>query len=243
MDRSTTHRPRMRGAVGLLLSALCVATLAPTAWGASSTLSKAQRARLELSGTALTEADLDGVVAPAPPPTTLPVAPEADPPDTLCGLSTPSISLAERYEVGQLNGEHATSTSPEFSFVYSDTAVAVFPSPATAKRYVKEAAKAGDDCENYYYGDKADDRYIPRRELVAPKAGDQTALLVATLVFSSGRQRDDVFSFVRSGQLVSRARLQISGALDQDQIEDLAKVQAGHLEAALKTASARGGRD
>jgi hypothetical protein len=238
MFRSTAQQPRLLpGAVGCVLTVLCLASTS-TAWGASPTLTKAQRARLDLSGTALTEADLEGVVAPTPSPTTLPVAPDIDPPRTLCGISTPSISLAERYETGQLNGSHATNTDPSFSFVYSDSGVAVFPTSATAKRYVNEIAKANDDCTNYFYGDKTDQRYIPRREFAAPKAGDQAVIFVASLALSSGNQRDDVVSVVRAGQLVSRARLQISGTLDQDQIEDLATGQAKSLESALKKATA-----
>jgi hypothetical protein len=226
-----------------LLGVALIAGVAAPAGAAGSDLTKAQRERVDLSLATIDKAGLRGIVAPTPVPTTTPPAP-GETNDALCGIDTLTVVFAERYERGELNGEHALSDNSNFNFVFTDTHAALFSKVSDAKQYMKEVTKASADCVNYYYGDDTSERYIPQRAFRAPKAGDQTALLVATLVFPSGNQRDDVFSFVRVGPLTSQVHLQLSEPITEPQLQRVARAQAQGLEAALASAKkARGEQD
>jgi hypothetical protein len=221
-----------------VLSAIVVSSMAAAATAAE--LSGAQIGRMDLQRAMLGVSALKDVLASTPTPTTTPASGE-EPDRLLCGIETPTVVFADRYEVGEANGEHIDGTNPDFNFAYGRTKVAAFSKVSDAKAYMKEIAEASADCKSYYYGTRSDQRYVPVRELKAPNAGDDSELLIATLIFPSGNQRYDVVSFVRRGQLTSEEFLQVSHPIAQADLNRIAKAQARGLDAAIASAKKKGG--
>lgn len=229
-------------ALGMLIAAAPVASAASDK-PAKKDLAPKTRAKLVLEEGVLGLADLAGFMAAAPPPTTIPPAPAATPDarGTYCGRPVEAVDQVERSAAGKLSGDHTANAGGTFSFVYVDSEVDLFPTTTAAKQYMTEAAAAMAACTSYFYGTASNERYIPQRGITAPKVGDESALMIATLVFPSGNSRDDVWSVVRVGQLVSVAVLQTSTPLTDPQLSRLAGRQTEHLREVLGSGSKKSG--
>lgn len=229
-------------ATGVLLAMAPVASAASDK-PAKKDLAPAARTKLVLEKGVLGLPDLSGVMATTPTPTTIPPAPAAttDVRKTFCAKPVAAVDQIERSASGRLTGDHTTNAGGTFSFVYATSEVNLFPTSAAAKQYMAEAAAAMAGCTSYFYGTASNERYIPQRGITAPKVGDESALMIATLAFPSGNSRDDVATVVRVGQLVSLAFLQISTPLTDPQLSQLARRQAERLGEVLGSGSKKAG--